>query len=183
MSLAGKDDRTVIALDDQGLMTLDMPWCRYHVHAWRDLGLPIKQLIPGTGEVDEPFHRVVTRTGSLELATLTQNRPIRELVVSADVVTVQVTVHYRYHVAQDVAVGLQRRGKRRPARPVPGFGLLLALTQPRVENDQFVVGGDGSLRWGRRIRTPPRPEVRPSWSPPLAARRYPGPTASPPQPS
>ena len=81
MSLAGKDDRTVIALDDQGLMTLDMPWCRYHVHAWRDLGLTVKQLIPGAGEVDEPFHRVVTRTGSLELATLTQNRPTRELVV------------------------------------------------------------------------------------------------------
>jgi len=149
MSLAGKDDRTVIALDDQGLMALDMPWCRYHVHAWRDLGLTVKQLIPGTGEVDEPFHRVVTRTCSLELATLTQNRATRELVVSADVVKVQVTVHYRLDVAQDVAVGLQRRGKRRPARPVPCFDFLPALTHPRVENDQFVVvgtvrcGGDG----------------------------------------
>jgi len=120
VSLAGKDDRTVIALDDQGLMTLDMPWCRYHVHAWRDLGLTVKQLIPGTGEVDEPFHRVVTRTGSLELATLTRNRATRELVVSADVVKVQVTVHDRYHVAQDVAVGRSRpRGRTRSASRSP----------------------------------------------------------------
>lgn len=136
MGLAGEDDRTVVTLEDDGLVPVDVSGGRDDVNAGSELGLAVQQLIACTDEVDQGCGRVLGRLGGAELLALAEDRLPGEGGVATDVVEVEMTVDDQVDVVGGEAQRAEGVLDRDPPWPVPGVGLGAGLAKTGVEEEQ-----------------------------------------------
>ena len=140
MGLAREDDRPVVALEDDGLVPIDVSGRGNDVYSGRYLGLAVKQLVACSSKVDQVRDRVVGGLSSVEFDALASDRAAAEGRVAADVVEVQVAVHDDVDVVSGEAEPAESILDADALWPVPSFGLGTCITQAGVEKKQACGG-------------------------------------------
>ena len=146
--LSNDEDQAVAGADRDRLVARGMARRREDANAIDDLAIAVHRLVSRSGKVDPFDDRVALAQGEIELGLLGMDRHARKGAVLTAVVEVQVAVHDRAH-----PVGIELGADKSvadiaAARVVVLIDPRIALTDPRIHEDDAVwmTNGEGEDR-------------------------------------